>query len=213
MDCIILDIDGTLWDSTPVVAESWNRILNTRNDVAWRATPENLKKLFGRPLPEIASLTLTELTPEQQMELMNECCKEEHAALEHTPGIIFEGVQETIRALAQKTKVCIVSNCQAGYIELVMKALQIEEWITDFECPGYTGLSKGENCRLLMKRNGFSSAIYVGDTQGDAEAAKLAEIPFVYCTYGFGNPDFYDYKIDKFSQLMELYDELLTFHK
>ena len=66
MDCIILDIDGTLWDSTPIVADAWNIVLNERTDVAWRATPEKLKQLFGRPLPVIASMIFTELPEEEQ---------------------------------------------------------------------------------------------------------------------------------------------------
>lgn len=205
MDCIILDIDGTLWDTTPIVAEAWNKALENRTDVAWRATADKLKALFGRPLPVIASMIFPELSEEQQLVLIDECCEEEHLALEKTPGHIFEGVVETIKELSKKYKVCIVSNCQAGYIELTMKMLGIERYITDLECPGYTGLPKGENCKLLMERNGFQSAVYVGDTQGDCEAATFAGIPFVYCAYGFGNPEKYDYKIEKFSELLELF--------
>ena len=205
MDCIILDIDGTLWDTTPVVAEAWNAVLNDRTDVTWRASADKLKALFGRPLPEIASMIFTELSKSEQMVLIDACCEEEHFALKKTPGNIFEGVVETIRELSKKYKICIVSNCQAGYIELTMKALCIEKYITDFECPGYTGLPKGENCKLVMERNNFKSAIYVGDTQGDADAAGFAGIPFVYCEYGFGKPDRYDYSIKKFPELLELF--------
>lgn len=205
MDCIILDIDGTLWDTTPIVAEAWNKALEKRSDVAWRASADKLKALFGRPLSVIASMIFPELSQKEQIILIDECCEEEHYALEKTPGHVFEGVVETIRKLSEKYKVCIVSNCQAGYIELTMKCLGIEAYITDFECPGYTGLPKGENCKLVMERNGFKSAVYVGDTQGDAEASAFAGIPFVYCSYGFGSPETYDYKIEKFSELLELF--------
>lgn len=205
MDCIILDIDGTLWDTTAVVADAWNLVLKDRKDVTWRASSENLKKLFGRPLSEIASIVFPELSKEEQLFLIDLCCEEEHRALSKRPGKVFEGVVETIRELSKKYKLCIVSNCQAGYIELTMKALGIEPWITDFECPGYTGLSKGENCRLVMERNEFSSAVYVGDTEGDADAASFAQIPFVYCAYGFGSPNHWDYRIQSFSGLLDLF--------
>ena len=56
-----------------------------------------------------------------------------------------------------------------------------------------------------MERNGFKDVVYVGDTQGDLEACEVAGIPFVYCAYGFGQPDRYDYKIEKFSDLLELF--------
>lgn len=204
MDCIILDIDGTLWDTTPVVAKAWGEALEGHEEVAWRPTPDNLKKLFGRPMWAIAAAVFPELSPEEQMKLMDHCCKYEEEALKKTPGTVFEGVVETIRELSKTYKICIVSNCQAGYIELTMDRLGIRDAVTDFECPGYTGLPKGENCRLVMERNGFQSAVYVGDTQGDAEAAAFAGIPFVYCSYGFGTPETYDHKIGKFSELTEL---------
>lgn len=205
MDCIILDIDGTLWDTTPVVAKAWGEALKNRKDIAWRPTPDNLKNLFGKPMWAIAAAVFPELSSEEQMELMDLCCEYEEAALEKTPGTVFSGVVETIRQLSEKYPVCIVSNCQAGYIEQTMNALDIEDYITDFECPGYSGLPKGENCQLVMERNGFSSAVYVGDTQGDADAAAHAGIPFVFCEYGFGNVTNPDYSIEKFSDLLTLF--------
>jgi len=205
MDCIILDIDGTLWDTTPVVAQAWGEALKDCTDVAWRPTADNLKKLFGKPMWVIAAEAFPELSPEEQMKLMDKCCENEEEILTKNPGSVFEGVVETIQKLSEKYKVCIVSNCQAGYIELTMRSLGIEDYITDFECPGYSGLPKGENCKLVMKRNGFNSAVYVGDTQGDADAAAFAGIPFVFCEYGFGEVEKYDYSIKKFPELLNLF--------
>ncbi len=205
MDCIILDVDGTLWDTTSIVTNAWMEVLKDRTDVAWRPTPDNLKKLFGRPLSEIAALAFPELSKEEQTTLIDQCCVTEQRTLKKTPGIPFEGMVETVAALSEKYKVCIVSNCEAGYIELMMAAFGLEKYITDFECPGYTGLSKGENCKLIIERNNFKSAVYVGDTQGDRDAAKFAEIPFVYCEYGFGEVDSYEYSIKRLPELLELF--------
>ncbi len=205
MDCIILDIDGTLWDTTPVVAKLWGMALENRPDIAFRPTADNLKKLFGKTMWDIAATIFPELPPEEQMELMNECCKNEDENLEKNPGKIFEGVVETIRELSRKYKLCIVSNCQSGYIELTMRTLGITEYITDFECPAYSGKEKGENIKLILARNNFKNAVYVGDTQGDANACKIAGIPFVYAEYGFGEVAEYDYKISKFPELLKLF--------
>ena len=46
--------------------------------------------------------------------------------------------------------------------------------------------------------------MYVGDTQGDANATKDAELEFVVASYGFGNVDEYQYKIEKIEDLLEL---------
>ena len=205
MDAIFLDIDGTLWDSTYIVSDAWNEVLSKKPEINLVITPELLKTLFGRPLPEIASVIFADFPSEKQIELIDECCAKEHEFLNARPGIIFEGVVETIKELAKKYPVCIVSNCEAGYIELVCEKLGITDCITDSECPGYSGLGKGDNIKLVMERNNFKDIVYVGDTQGDYQATRIAGVPFVFCKYGFGKPDGYEYSIEKFSDLLKLF--------
>lgn len=98
----------------------------------------------------------------------------------------------------------IVSNCQCGYIEAFLKYHKLGEYFKDFECSGKTSLVKGENIVDIMKRNHLEHSIYVGDTQGDCDAAKLANIPFVYASYGFGEVDRYDYVIKEISDIVKL---------
>lgn len=205
MDAIFLDIDGTLWDSTHIVSEAWNEVLSPKPEINFVVTPELLKTLFGKPLSEIAAAIFKDFPKEKQTELIDECCEREHEVLAVKSGIIFDGVVDTIKELAKKYPVCIVSNCEAGYIELVCDKLGIKDCIKDGECPGYSGLGKGDNIKLVMERNGFKDIVYVGDTQGDYEATRIAGVPFVYCKYGFGNPEGYEYSIEKFSELLELF--------
>lgn len=205
MDAIFLDIDGTLWDSTHIVSEAWNEVLSPKPEINFVVTPELLKTLFGKPLSEIAAAIFKDFPKEKQTELIDECCEREHEVLAVKSGIIFDGVVDTIKELAKKYPVCIVSNCEAGYIELVCDKLGIKDYIKDGECPGYSGLEKGDNIKLVMERNGFKDIVYVGDTQGDYEATRKAGVPFVYCKYGFGNPEGYEYSIEKFSELLELF--------
>lgn len=205
MDAIFLDIDGTLWDSTHIVSEAWNEVLRKKPEIDLIITPELLKTLFGKPLSEIAAAIFKDFPKEKQLQLIDECCEREHEFLDTRPGIIFEGVVETIKELAKKYPVCIVSNCEAGYIELVCDKLGIKDYIKDGECPGYSGLGKGDNIKLVMERNGYKDIVYVGDTQGDYEATRKAGVPFVFCKYGFGKPEGYEYSIEKFSELLDLF--------
>ena len=155
---MILDVDGTLWDTTGVVAEAWMQAaseLMIPPDTP--ITADRLKQEFGKP----------------------------------------------ILTLSQNYAVCIVSNCQKGYIELFLKKTGLENAITDFECFGNTGLSKGENIRLLMERAQITDAVYVGDTKGDADACTFAGIPFIFAEYGFGSPTHYAHKITRFPELLE----------
>ena len=69
---------------------------------------------------------------------------------------------------------------------------------------GDNKVHKGENIKVVMERNGIKTAAYVGDTAGDAAAAMIAGIDFIYARYGFGEVESSEYVIDSFVQLREL---------
>ena len=71
-------------------------------------------------------------------------------------------------------------------------------------CPDDTGKLKAENIRLIMERNGIAEAVYVGDTQGDADACKEARIPMIYAAYGFGDVEGEYVTIHSFNELLSL---------
>ena len=55
-----------------------------------------------------------------------------------------------------------------------------------------------------MERNGITEAVYVGDTQGDADACKEARIPMIYAAYGFGDVEGEYVTIHSFNELLSL---------
>ena len=69
IDSIIFDVDGTLWDSTDVVADAWNQIMEKETDMTPNLTGAVLKGLFGRLLPDIAAVIFHEYPKERQLEL------------------------------------------------------------------------------------------------------------------------------------------------
>ena len=111
---------------------------------------------------------------------------------------------QVLKELAGRFPLYIVSNCQKGYIESFLDGNGTRHLFQDWECPGVTGLSKGENISLIIGRNGLRRPAYVGDTQGDADGARQAGIPFIYAAYGFGSVDGYDEKIDSIGDLITL---------
>ena len=188
LDGIIFDVDGTLWDSTEQAAQVWTRAVREHTGLDTRVSADRLKELFGKTMTEISNALFPTLSNEEQERIMEACYDYENEYLETHPGVLYEGVVETFHALAEKTNLYIVSNCQCGYIELFLEKNQLASYITDFECFGNTGLPKGKNISLLAARNKIlaSECIYVGDTVGDYEAAKDAGMPFLFAAYGFG---------------------------
>jgi len=205
-DSIILDIDGTLWDSTQIVMEAWNETISKHSDVPIHFTKERMMQLFGKTLDEIANLSFPFLDEEKRHQLMDACCEQEEQKIrESKQNLLFPQVEETIHALYKQYPLFIVSNCQAGYIELFLEKTGLGPYITDFECPGNTGLEKGPNIKLIIERNHLKHPVYVGDTEGDYQASCFAKIPFCFASYGFGKVEQPDYLIHHFSDLLTLF--------
>lgn len=204
-DSIILDIDGTIWNTTQVVAEAWNKAIKENYPQVKPVTAEILQGQFGKTMAVIAENLFSPLDQTQRQDLINKCCEYEHIAInENKKNITYPNVVSTIKELSKKYKLFIVSNCQSGYIELTMKKNNITQYITDFECYGNTGNNKSDNIKLVIKRNALNSPVYVGDTQGDCDACKEAKIPFIWASYGFGTAETFLKKIETFDQLLKI---------
>lgn len=208
MKNIIFDIDGTLWDSTDVVADSWNEAILVNTGVEAKLTGDRLKQLFGRTMEEIGRILLPDLDDEKRAQVCQACYDYEDAYLEKQSGVFYDGVTETLKALAKDYNLYVVSNCQLGYIETTLKYAQLTDVIKDHLCYGDTGLHKGETIKLLMKNNQLDEAIYVGDTQGDFEACEMAGIPMIFASYGFGKVDSPAYTITDIRELPALMEQL-----
>jgi len=204
-ESLIFDIDGTLWDSRALVAEGYNIQLKAEGLDHLCVTAEDLKPLFGKVMTEIADAILASIPENDRYALMERCMATENRYLEENPCRIgYPGIRETVAELAKQYRLFIVSNSQQGYPELCMEKLGLTEYIEGHLCFGDTGTSKGKTIRTLMEKYNIGACAYVGDTQGDYEATLEAEVPFIWCTYGFGVPAGYSAKVDSFAQLLKL---------
>lgn len=208
IDSLILDIDGTIWNTTNIVAEAWNIAIDNLFPQVPHVSGKILQGQFGKTMKVIADNLFCGLNDDEKQILMNECCNQEQKALHfNNKNITYPNVVETIRIISEKVPVFIVSNCQKGYIEVVLEKNKIEKYITDSECYGNNGKNKDENISLICKRNNLCSPVYVGDTQGDYDACKKAGINFIWASYGFGKPEDENYfaRIDDFSELLSFF--------
>ncbi|HJD12307.1 MAG TPA: HAD family hydrolase [Candidatus Ruminococcus avistercoris] len=195
MDSIIFDVDGTLWDTTHVVADAWNEVVRSETSLDLSITPQKLKTLFGKTMPDIAAILFPEEPKENQLRLIDLCCQREEEALRKKSGALYPQLESVLTQLAARLPLFLVSNCQAGYIETFLDCTGFAPYITDHLCPGDTGEGKAENIREIIRRHHLKSPVYVGDTDGDYQAVKSAgdSIPFIFASYGFGfveNPDY-----------------------
>ena len=85
-----------------------------------------------------------------------------------------------------------------------MEKLGIAHLMEGHLCFGDTGTEKGQTIQQLMHRHNITSAVYIGDTQGDYEATLVAGIPFVFAAFGFGSPAGWAARVEDFRQLPQI---------
>lgn len=200
---IIFDLDGTLWDSTGSTYKIWNQILERCGEISVRMTKEKMEQFMGKTMEEIGKILFPTWSEEERNHIMEVFGTEEVDYLREHGAVLYPGVEDTLKLLHQTYPLYIVSNSQDGYVPAFLQAHQLEEYFADIEMSGRTGLDKGRNIKLIMERNHITSAVYVGDTDGDEKASRFAGIPFVYAKYGFGKTGSADAVIGDIRELPE----------
>ncbi|MBR2715470.1 MAG: HAD family hydrolase [Ruminococcus sp.] len=208
MKAVIFDLDGTLWDTSDAVVKKWNEVLREES-INLKMTKEIMASLMGKNEDEIIDSFFSKLEKTHAKRVISRIFLSEQEYLRRCGANMYDSVIDTLNILKKKYSVIIVSNCQNGYINSFIEYYNLKEVLSDFECAGNTGLSKGENIKLTLKRNNIEKAIYVGDTKSDELAANYANLPFVFASYGFGVSDKFDAVINSFDEIINVADKLL----
>ena len=204
IDAIIFDLDGTLWNTVDSCLKATSFVKEEHSDITRDVTKEQIESAMGKTSDEIINIYYGYLPREKGEEYANEAFNKNVENLLKEGGTLYPNTRDTIIKLSKKYKLYIVSNCVKGYIESFLNTSGLKDYFSDYESYGNTLLSKGENIKLVIKRNNLKNPIYVGDTKGDMEASNYAGIPFVYAAYGFGKVESFDYKIADISELLDL---------
>ena len=131
MKSLIFDVDGTLWDSTPDTAECWREVFSEQGIECSGITASRLKQEFGKLLSDIGRSLFPELPEKIMLPLVNECCRRNNDWLLQKKPPLYDGVRELFTFLFEKKlPIVIVSNCEAGYIEVLMKIHGLEPYVT-----------------------------------------------------------------------------------
>jgi phosphoglycolate phosphatase len=185
-DSLVFDLDGTLWDTCASCAMAWNLVLARHGIVFRTISADDVRRVTGRPHDACIRDTFVGLPEEQLRVLIDETTIEDTNMIERHGGVLFPGVREGLTQLAKAYPLFIVSNCQAGYIELFLRQSGLQALFRDVECWGNTGRPKPENLRDLIARNALARPLFIGDARSDQLAAEACGVPFVYASYGFG---------------------------
>ena len=102
MKNLIFDIDGTLWNTTGVVAGAWNKAIAKMavpELASLNVTADMLKKEFGKPMDVIADDLFGDIDPKVKADLLKCCCKYEHEEIAAcNDDLTYPHMSETVRA-------------------------------------------------------------------------------------------------------------------
>ncbi len=199
-DSIIFDMDGTLWDAVDTYTESWNIVFRELG-IDIHVDRNELAKMVGWEGKKVHAAIMPDFDEQKRLSIYARVNELRREILPKNGGILYEGVKEGLQKLAAKYPLYIVSNCAVGIIRLFIDWAGIDEHIIDEIAYGTNYMPKHHNIKLLIDRHGLQSPVYVGDTEGDGEQSRLAGVPFVFVSYGFGMTDDHDLRFDNFTDL------------
>jgi phosphoglycolate phosphatase len=185
-DSIIFDLDGTLWDSTANVAVAWQAAKNEVDYVPDDFTQATIRSITGMTYKSIFEKLLPYLDEEQRNAFKAIAAVKEIEILQQNGGELYPKLEETLQYLVAKYKLFVVSNCQNDYIETFLEFSQLGHYFSGHQCYGTKSQPKSENIKDIINDHHLTAPVYVGDTMGDFEACKKAEVPFIFAAYGFG---------------------------
>lgn len=171
---LLLDLDGTVWDSRPWYAE-----------VIARLSGGSALQVAGE-LEAGASIVRMAEDYQVSKARLTRAAKDDGGSIQ-----LYEGVLQTLDGLRERrTLVGIVSNLPGWLVTPLLQSTGLEGYIaaTATPRPGVLAKPKPHGIRRVLHETGRaadSRTWFVGDGAVDAEAAAAAGVQFAWASYGY----------------------------
>jgi phosphoglycolate phosphatase len=206
---LIFDLDGTLIDSLPDLADAANQM---REHFQLSRLPlHDVRKLVGQGARSLVERALPGATQEQVDEGLQLFLSYN---LDHITDktTVYPGVPETLQALQSRgLELCILSNKNVALCREVVAALGIDSFFpTVMGADSFpTRKPSPEPVQALVKQFKVATreAVMIGDSINDMAAGEGAGVITVGCRYGYGEASELagaDFKIPDFPSLLSL---------
>ncbi|MCR5437208.1 MAG: HAD hydrolase-like protein [Treponema sp.] len=203
MNKIILDLDGTLWETSEAYIYSYRKTCKTLN------VPEELKSgessvlsFLGVKLEDVLKTILPSVQDRQMLEKMLLGNVIEY--LLKNPATYSKNIFSLFESLSKKYEVYIISNCPRPLLDAFYQISNVKQFIKD------DNTIETSNKTEAIKRfteNYTKPALFVGDAQSDYDSVENHQmVRFVYASYGYkecANYDFYLSALDELPALIE----------
>jgi len=200
-------MDGTLWDAVGTYTRSWNDVFGELG-IDITVKQDDLATMVGMEGNKLISIIMPDFDDEKRREIYAMVNSKRLDLIPVHGGVLYDCVEQGLQQLAKKYSVFILSNCAQGIIPLFIGWAGVGAHITGHMAYGLNQMPKHHNIKLLSEIYGLKKPVYIGDTAGDGEQSRIAGVPFVFVSYGFGETEDYDVKFDDFSALTKYFLEL-----
>ena len=199
----IFDMDGTLTDSSKLLANSINYV---RGKLNLKPLPkEDIIREINNPECNLAKYFYNK---EQIEPIYEEWFKEYYSKYHNLELELYDGVEEMLKALKNRgVKLAIATNAYRDSTLEALKHLGILELFDDIACFDDVKEGKPSPKMLFKLLNNFNlknkEALFIGDSQRDELAAKAADIEFIKVAFGSNLKD----AIDKPQEVLRKIEE------
>ena len=188
IDSLLLDIDGTLWDTSSLSVQAYSLAIHQYSDFRIHITQEMIKREYGKPLPAIADDLFPSLPSSKRIELIQRCDEVNNRFIQNSKeDFLYPGVHETIAALSSELPLFIISNCYEDYAVLFIEKNGLSPFIKDYACINHIARDKASNIKYIIETYHLKNPIYIGDIEADRIAAEQGGAGFMHAAYGYGS--------------------------
>lgn len=182
---IAFDLDGTLIDSVPQIAECVNRAL-ARREIA-PLPRKTVQGFVGRGLPALVrQVGETLQLPEDDLAPLHDEILACYSKVETPVSALYPGVRAALGVLSDQGHSLVICTNKPHAATLkcladIGLALTFDRVIGGDSLP----TRKPDPAMLRAALDGADRALYVGDSETDAETAEAGKIPFLLFTEGY----------------------------
>lgn len=186
VQAVLLDVDGTLVDSTYLHATCW---ADAFAELCVARPTADLHRLVGMAADQLIEKALADAPPAKQL---RDDIKQRHGELyeQHWPSLRpLPGARELLRHLNGRGLTTVLSSSAPDEeLQALRKALDADQWIdaatSSDDAPA--GKPAPDLLHAGLKQAGVSAdrAVLVGDTVWDGQAARQAGVRFLGVTCG-----------------------------
>jgi phosphoglycolate phosphatase len=188
VEAVLFDLDGTLVDSLPDIAETANRMLAEIGRPARELA--QIGGFVGKGIPNLVERCLTEgaSATHEQIDAAIMVFRRHYAVVNGECSRVFPGVLETLEAMrARGLKLACVTNKPEVFTLPLLERTGLAPYF-DLVVGGDTLAVKKPDpamLRFACERLGTRRALMIGDSINDAQAARAAGLPVLLVTYGY----------------------------